>query len=314
MTGSGMGCPDWPKCFGYYIPPTDDSTVQWERNRAYKKGQMILKDEALYMANENIKTSSEFQADNWSVYEKHDYAIFNVFHTWTEYINRLIGAFSGLPVLFLLILSLMVVKKDPILPLLAFGVLVLLLFEAWLGKVVVDSNLAAYKISLHMGGALLIVAFLLLLLRRAGAGAEKVKVGRPFKWLLIIAVILGLIQIGLGTQVREAVDALVHGGVERGNLVDALDTSFYIHRSFAWSVLAVTVLLVWQNFKQGYRLKIINVLGFFVILELLGGVVLAYAGMPAFAQPIHLFFAFLMFALSFFALLSSLDIRGRISR
>ena len=44
MTGSGMGCPDWPKCFGYLIPPTNIEKITWKPNQTYNKGVMILHD------------------------------------------------------------------------------------------------------------------------------------------------------------------------------------------------------------------------------------------------------------------------------
>ena len=50
MTGSGMGCPDWPKCFGYLIPPTEKSQLKWKPLSSYKKGQIIIVDETLKIA------------------------------------------------------------------------------------------------------------------------------------------------------------------------------------------------------------------------------------------------------------------------
>ena len=54
MTGSGMGCPDWPKCFGYFIPPTDVSELQWRPGKSYKQGQVIIKNEELRVANSDF--------------------------------------------------------------------------------------------------------------------------------------------------------------------------------------------------------------------------------------------------------------------
>ena len=42
MTGSGMGCPDWPKCFGYLIPPTTEKDVFWKSNFKFDDDLLTL--------------------------------------------------------------------------------------------------------------------------------------------------------------------------------------------------------------------------------------------------------------------------------
>ena len=101
MTGSGMGCPDWPKCFGLIIPPTSIDQVEWEAGKEFSKGQMIIYQEQIWMANIDFKTIHTYDKSNWSLYTKHEYVKFNPFHTWIEYINRLIGALAGLFTLLL---------------------------------------------------------------------------------------------------------------------------------------------------------------------------------------------------------------------
>ena len=54
MTGSGMGCPDWPKCFGYYIPPTSEEQITWKPNTSYEQGFIIIKEERSYLLQKMI--------------------------------------------------------------------------------------------------------------------------------------------------------------------------------------------------------------------------------------------------------------------
>ena len=105
MTGSGMGCPDWPKCFGYYIPPTQVEELLWKPNHEYNKGQVIIKNNSLWVANNSFTTKDVYNPSDWKEYTKHDYAEFNPYHTWVEYINRLCGALAGLSCLVLFVLS-----------------------------------------------------------------------------------------------------------------------------------------------------------------------------------------------------------------
>ena len=309
MTGSGMGCPDWPKCFGYLIPPTERAQLEWAPSRDFSQGQVIIREEALWVAQSDFTTGSEYKPSNWQAYTKHDYAHFNALHTWTEFINRLIGAISGIPVLVTFILSFFWIRRSIWIPILSFAILFLLGFEAWLGKVVVDGNLIPGQITIHMLGALAIVALILTLLSRLRRddGAQPLFVEKHFRSLLGWALLLSLFQIILGTQVREEVDAIgkLMGGLNRTTWVGQLPIIFKIHRSFSILVVFLNTLLVAMNFMRREPIHEIYAVGLLILFEVISGVVLAYAGLPAAMQPVHLVFSFLIFSFQAYVWLRS---------
>lgn len=169
MTGSGMGCPDWPKCFGYLIPPTNIEKITWKPNQPYNKGVMILHDNKFFNSKEKFISESSFESINWIPYTKHDYTKFDPLNTWFEFVNRLIGAIAGFSTLIMFFLSTYEFKRNKNLTFLSGLVVLSMGFQAWLGKLVVDSNLSPYKISIHMLMAIVIVCLIIYIIKKADA-------------------------------------------------------------------------------------------------------------------------------------------------
>jgi len=307
MTGSGMGCPDWPRCFGYYIPPTEIETLQWQPDRAFKKGQVIIVDKALKVALTDFTTTPEYNAANWSDYTKHDYAKFNVWHTWIEYINRLLGALAGLATLALAVYAFWFRKESTSLVVLSCLVVVGMGFQAWLGATVVYSVLMPYKITLHMLMALLIVALLLYIVKRSEPRLQD-KLDKKHKFvsiLLVVALVLTLAQIVLGTQVRELVDHQIKAvGEDAKNLwLQNPNLEFYIHRSFSILVLLVNLYLLVRIRAKKLPLAKINWVAVLLGLEILTGILMYYADFPFASQPIHLVLASILFGVQCYLIL-----------
>ena len=308
MTGSGMGCPDWPKCFGYYIPPTQGKQLLFQPNHDYKKGMMILVDSEQFMvARDDFSTSKTFNPKNWEVYSTHDYVAYNPVHTWIEYINRLIGAFSGIPILILVIWSLWFFKKNKRITIVALLTLFGMGFQAWLGKTVVDSNLAPYKITIHMVMALLIVAFILYLIFACKTYYKTQHYHDLFYKVLVVGLILTLIQIVLGTQVRQFVDEQTKTiGYEKSLWLAQPQLNFYIHRSLSILVLLINGYLWFCNRKMNLGYKKINLVAGCIPLEIFTGIMMYYFDFPFLSQPLHLVIASILFGIQMYILLEVL--------
>jgi len=285
-SGAGMGCPDWPKCFGQLIPPTSEAQLPANYHETY--------------AGRGYADTS-----------------FNAVKTWTEYVNRLIGATTGILVFLTLLASRHYRKTDPVVFNVSLAVFLLIGFQAWLGARVVANHLNPWIITTHMLMAFAIVILLIYAIARSQqeslSAIDTRRLPAAFKTVLQVAIGMSLLQIAMGTQIRQAMDPLifqqmVHGdGGDRTLWRESFPFIFYIHRSFSSLILFTNLWLVWKIYKNirsdSLMFRFGLVLAGLVVTAILSGVSLDRLGFPAVVQPVHLLMANLIFGTQLFLFL-----------
>lgn len=314
-TGSGMGCPDWPKCFGSVVPPTNVNQLPKNYQEIYLE-KRLAKNERFVATLEKLgfqETAYQIANDKSILVEEE----FNATKTWIEYINRLIGVVIGLLILLTVWSSFKLWKVDKWIPINALVALALVLFTGWIGSIVVSTNLLAWMITFHMLLALALVAVLLYVNHRSERlqANQGVKMDVPLKIqsVLIIGTVLMLIQVVLGTQVREQIDqvSLALGDLLREEWIDRVGLTFLIHRSFSLVLLVLHILYFFWAFKFSVRKSKVTLLSqllmVVLLLEIVTGMGMAYFGIPAFLQPIHLLLGSLILGIQFMLVLQIKD-------
>lgn len=275
-TGSGLGCPDWPQCFGQWLPPVDISELPENYKELYKI---------------DGKTIADFDA----------------FKTWTEYVNRLLGALLGVFILWAFIKSFKYKDKENNLPWYCGGLLLLIVIQGGVGALVVSTHLKPYIITFHMLLALCLLFGLQYLkkycedLDHFGINFREDKKNLPVTKILIG---LGFLQIFMGTQVRQQVDHLIRDTqtATAATVIESLDWVFYFHRTFSLVFLGVTIWSIVRLYKHdisggSFKRGILFIV--LVLLNILSGVGLNYFGFPANLQPPHLFIGVLAMGVLF---------------
>jgi heme a synthase len=272
-TQSGMGCPDWPKCFGLWIPPTDATELPPDFEK--------------YLKVQDIDHS------------------FNVYHTWIEYVNRLLGVLLGIFAIIQLALIFKRKVENPRAYKLAVAFLAIVILTGLFGAIVVKLNLAHFSISVHLFFALLLTQIELALILAVTGKLFKKTAGTKIRRALVLMLIVILVQSVIGTLVRMYVDDVskeLHFE-QRDAWLAGIPIAFLIHRSFSWLVLAAVIYINWYCRKVAILKKYLLRVVVLVLCSVTTGVVLYYLDMPAVAQPLHLLLATLTITQIMFAIL-----------
>ncbi|HEX5168139.1 MAG TPA: COX15/CtaA family protein [Cyclobacteriaceae bacterium] len=286
-SGSGMGCPDWPRCFGRWVPPTSVEELPDDYQSYYVK----------YRHRKNLRFAkylTAFGLDDTANELIHDESIreetaFNPAKTWIEYFNRLVGVTIGFLIFAVAATSLRFWKRERAMTLIAVLSFLLVAFQGWLGSIVVSTNLTPWTITLHMFLALLIVVLLVYLTQRSGGRSDQRADAVPAGWVLACMGVLS-IQILWGTRVRESIDQ-ISAELARSEWISSLGLDFFLHRSFSWVVLILHVGLITKLVKTQSSKVFPLTLILLILGTILSGTGMAYFAVPPYLQPVHLLMA-----------------------
>ncbi|WP_187261768.1 COX15/CtaA family protein [Pontibacter beigongshangensis] len=306
-TGSGMGCPDWPKCFGSWVPPTDISQLPDNYLEVYKQ-KRIDKNKKLAASLDKIGFE-ELSAKIFSHPSQYIETEFNVTKTWIEYINRLVGVLIGIFIFLTVIFAIPYLKKDKVVFVLAFASLILVGIQGWLGSIVVSTNLLPVTVTIHMALALVLIALLEYALIRSqiDSFSRQFRFSGKINALLICVTALTFVQVLIGTQVREDIDVIAFtlNGTNRESWIEQLGNSFYVHRSFSIVLLALNLWVTYELYtlKNDAMRMLCNWMLVILGAEIVIGILMAYLAIPPFMQPLHLTLATILFGIQFWMII-----------
>ena len=236
---------------------------------------------------------------------------FNAFKTWTEYINRLIGAISGLFLLLTAIYSFSYKLENKWITILSITNVVIVMVQAWLGAIVVSTNLVPIIVTIHMLLAIAILAISIgtYFIAKTLGKQTGTKNTAAFSVSLFV-LLISIVQIVFGTEVREKIDAVSARlqGSYRDDWVNSIGAIFEDHRSTSIVILITNValfLIVRKHFnKHSMQQQLMSFTVLIIMLQIVTGIVLSYWSLPPIAQAVHILLSTVLFGTQFYLMLN----------
>ncbi len=263
VSGAGMGCPDWPKCFGRWIPPT------------------------------NVDQLPEYI----------DPSKFNIVLAWIEYSNRLFGALVGVTITLTMVFMFRDYRNEIRIRNAVILAFLLTLVEGWLGAVLVKTVLNPVTITLHLLFALIIVMLLIYASQEAyhleNPNSERKSSYPPHlgKAFVILAGAL-LLEVVLGTEIRGGLEMIRKENpiIDSTFLLKMLGPFKYLHTILGIIITFISGYLWFHlvkksRFSSFLMIQTSSIILLLILVQIISGEILVFLKVIPLIQLFHLWIA-----------------------